>query len=126
MPGLQPMSLTVMLVSEDVARARAALSLALADAALGGTPRIYAHERAVTMLATATREDDDSSALASEGLPDRPTLLAMAVAEGVTLIACQTGLSSCDLAIEQLMRGTEAGGLVGLLATLGGSHLIVV
>lgn len=119
------MSLTIMLVSEDVARARAALSLALADAALGGSPRVYAHERAVAMFARASREDDEIDALNALGLPDRPSLLAIAAIEGVTLIACQTGLAMANLSIESLVPGTEAGGLVGLLATRGDDQLVL-
>lgn len=118
------MSLTIILTAEDAPRARAALSLALAQAALGGRVRLYAHERAVAALAAAPRPDDDSTALKDAGLPDRSAMLTMAAESGVTLIACQTGLAMLGLEIGALVPGVEAGGLVGLLATLGDDRLV--
>ena len=118
------MSLTILLAAEDAPRARAALSLALAQAALGGRVRLYAHERAVAALVAVPRADDDSVVLAESGLPDRCAMLTMAVESGVTLIACQTGLAMTGLTIGDLAQGIEAGGLVGLLATLGDDRLV--
>lgn len=120
------MSATILLVATDVHRARAALSLALAQAALGPAPRLYAHERAVAMLARAPRDDDDSAGLAAAGLPDRLQLLAMAAESGIKLIACQTGLAITGLALADLVEGAEAGGLIGLLAAQGDAPLVVV
>lgn len=120
------MSATILLVATDVPRARAALSLALAEAALGAAPQLYAHERAVAMLARAPRADDDSTSLAAAGLPDRLQLLAMAAESGIALIACQTGLAATGLALADLVEGAEAGGLVGLLARRGDAPLVVV
>lgn len=118
------MSLTIILAAEGAPPARAALSLALAQAALGGRVRLYAHERAVAALVAVPRADDDSVVLADSGLPDRCAMLTMAVESGVTLIACQTGLAMTGLTIGDLARGIEAGGLVGLLATLGDDRLV--
>lgn len=118
------MSLTILLAAEDAPRARAALSLALAQAALGGRVRLYAHERAVAALVAVPRADDDSVVLAESGLPDRCAMLDMAVESGVTLIACQTGLAMAGLTIGDLAPGVEAGGLVGLLATMGDDRLV--
>lgn len=118
------MTLSIMLVEEDVLRARAALSLALAQAAFGGRVRVYAHERAVALLAQGLRADDDTAALAAAGLPDRLAMLAMSVESGVELIACQTGLAITGLSIDDLMPGTQAGGLVALLATLDDDRLV--
>jgi predicted peroxiredoxin len=108
--------LTILLIADDAARGRAGLSVALAQAALGGTVRIYAHERAVALLTAALRPDDDVAALARAGLPDRLALLEMAHDQGIALIACQTGLAMTGTTMEALARGVEAGGLVSLLA----------
>ncbi|MBY0519498.1 MAG: DsrE/DsrF/DrsH-like family protein [Sphingomonas sp.] len=120
------MTLAIMLVTEDSVRARAALSVALAHVALGGRVRIYAHERAVALFAQAPRLDDETETLAAAGLPDRLAMLAMAIESGVELIACQTGLAIAGLSIGELVLGTEPGGLVALLATLGDDRLVSV
>ncbi len=116
--------LTVILFATDAARGRAALTLAIAKAALGGRVRLYAHELAVTLLRPDV--DPDAAMLAAAGMPDRPALLAMALEAGVTLIACQTGLALAGLAISDLAAGVEAGGLVGLLAELDSDQLVTV
>lgn len=120
------MSLTIMLIAEDAPRGRAALSLALAQAALGDQVRIYAHERAVMLLADAPLADDDFTACAAAGLPDRRAMLAMAIESGVTLIACQTGLAMTGLTLDDLAPGAEAGGLMSVLATLGEGRLVAI
>lgn len=122
---MRGMQLTILLVTEDVTRARAALSVALAQAALGGQVSLYAHERAVALLASPPRADDDSAGLAAAGLPDRLAMLAMADDSGVALIACQTGLAIQGLAMADLASGVVAGGLVGLLADRGAENLLV-
>lgn len=108
--------LTILLVADDATRARAALSLALATAALGRPVLLYAHERAVALLAAQLRTDDDQTALAAAGLPDRLALLDMAHESGVVLVACQTGLVLTGLSINDLAQGVEAGGLMSVLA----------
>lgn len=118
------MRLTVILIATDGARARAALSLALAAAALGEPACVYAHEAAVACFAAAPRADDDGAALAAAGLPNRRALLAMAQDAGVALIACQTGLALTGLGLPDLVAGVEAGGMVSLLQT--GGRLVCV
>lgn len=113
--------LTIIVATADSERFRAAMTLATAQAALGGRVRVYCHERAVALLRIAP--DDDGAVLAASGLPDRPALIAMAIDGGVALIACQTGLALADLEIGGLAVGVEAGGMVGLLASLGDDRL---
>ena len=100
--------LTLLIATADPARLRVALTLASANAALGGRTRVYFHEEAVPLLAT--------------GDP----LIATAIETGATLIACQTGLAATGLSADQLPAGTETGGLVGLLADLGDDRLDTV
>jgi predicted peroxiredoxin len=113
--------LTIIVATADTERFRAAMTLATAQAALGGRVRVYCHERSVALLRPAP--DEDAAALAASGLPDRPALLAMAIDGGVALIACQTGLALTGLEIDELTDGVEAGGMVGLLASLGDDRL---
>ena len=119
------MWLTIMLVADDATRARAALSLALAAAALGRAVQIYAHERAVALLAHHPRPDDDSTMLSAAGLPDRCALLAIARENGIAITACQTGLAMTGMTIDDLAPGVDAGGLMGVLATLDPPNLVV-
>ncbi|MBA4049028.1 MAG: peroxiredoxin [Sphingomonas sp.] len=110
------MCMTIILIAEDAERARAALSIALAQSALGSAVQLYAHERAVALFARKPRVDDDDATLAAAGLPDRLAMLTMAADTGVTLIACQTGMAMTELAIDDLVPGVEPGGLVSVLA----------
>ncbi|MCW3849363.1 DsrE/DsrF/DrsH-like family protein [Sphingomonas sp. LB-2] len=100
--------LTLLIATRDPARLRAALTLAAANAALGGRTRVYFHEEAVPLLAN----------------PD--PLIATAIETGATLIACQTGLAAAGLSAEELPEGVETGGLIGLLADLGDDRLDTV
>ena len=116
--------LTIMVVSADEERFRAALTLACSQAALGGRVRVYCHERAVALL--AVREPPQHEECAQHGLPTRHDLIKLARESGVALIACQTGIALCGLAADALCAGSEAGGMVGLLATLGDDRLVSV
>lgn len=112
--------LTILLVATDDDRLRAALTLAISNAALGGRTRLYAHEGAVSALIPATAP---APALAA-GQPGRADLLVMAQDTGVELIACQTGLAQAGIGLDQLVPGVVAGGLMSVLADLGTDRLI--
>lgn len=116
--------LVIIIATDDGPRFRAALTVAVAQAALGGSVRVYCHEASVPLLASAARDDDDTDRLEASGLPDRRALMRIAEESGVPLIACQTGLAIAGLALTNLAAGVEAGGLVGLLATLGDDRLL--
>lgn len=117
---------TIILVSDEPTRARAALTIALGVAAMGGRARFYAHEQAVALLAAAQPTELNAQSLAQSGLPDLPELLAMSSAAGVELWACQTGLAMTRLAMAALTPGAQAGGLIGLMATLGDDRLLTL
>ena len=101
--------LTILVVSADPSRFRAALALASAHAALGGRTRLFLHEEAVALLRAAGE--------------DMLHLIATAMECGATVVACQTGLARAGLAETDLPAGAETGGLVGVLATLGDDRL---
>lgn len=122
MPGMR--GLTILAATADAERFRAALSIACAHAALGGSARLYCHEAAVTLLVPGTDPADDG--LAARGLATRAQLLAEARDSGVSLIACQTGLAAAGIAFDALTPGVEPGGLVSLLATLGEGRLVTL
>jgi predicted peroxiredoxin len=120
MPGMR--GLTILVATADPRRFRAALSTAAAAAALGASARVFLHEDAVTLLGQA--EEPESAHFAAAGLPDRAALLSVAQESGVQLLVCQSGLALADLSLDAFPAGTEAGGLVSLLATLGEDRLV--
>jgi predicted peroxiredoxin len=103
MPDMR--GLTLLIATADQTRFRAALTLASANAALGGRTRVYCHEEAVPLLTA-----------------DEP-LIATAMESGATMIACQTGLAAANLTADRLPEGVETGGLISLLADLGDDRL---
>lgn len=116
--------LTILVVSADPERFRAALSLACAHAALGERTRLYCHELTVRLILAGSDPGDD--ALHASGLPTRAQLLDEAREGGVAIIACQTGLAAAGIAFDTLPAGIEAGGLVSLLAELGEDRLVTL
>lgn len=115
--------LTILVAAPDQARFRAALTLALTHAALGGRARVYVHETAVPLLGRLPRADDTSDRLAANGLPDRLDLIAIALEADIAIIACQTGMAIAELSIDDLVDGVEAGGLMAMMTTLGDDRL---
>lgn len=93
--------LTLIVVGDDRQRFDAALTIACAQAAIGGRVRLYCHGPAVACLTTSDLMDTARDL-------------------GVALIACQTGLAELGLALPE---GVAGDGLVGLLSDLGDDRL---
>lgn len=112
-------------MTADAERFRGALMLAAAQAALGGEAALFLQLDAVTLLrapVSAPRDDAHSRA----GMPGLAALLAEAMALGVAVSACQSGLALAEISAEELPDGVEAGGPVAFLqATADGARLIV-
>ncbi|TKD51047.1 DsrE family protein [Sphingomonas baiyangensis] len=102
--------LTLIVASADAARYRSALTLACAQAALGGRARLFHDDAAVTLLATGPLD----------------ATLAQARAMDVKLIVCQTALDAHGLTIGDLHEGSEGGGMISLLATIEDDRLVFV
>jgi intracellular sulfur oxidation DsrE/DsrF family protein len=97
------------IIVSDSARIDTALRLAAAAAALA---------RPVAMLF-------DGAAVASLRHGTAPPLLADAMALGVRVTACQTGLADVGLHADQLAGGVDTGGMVGFLAAQSGAQLVL-
>lgn len=97
--------LTVILVEPSTVRFRAGLELVAAAAALGGRARLFLHGSAVTLLAS-----------------DEP-LLGEALALGVKLHACQTGLAAAGIELASVAIPVAAVGPLAILQTLGEDRL---
>ncbi|HEX8442458.1 MAG TPA: peroxiredoxin [Allosphingosinicella sp.] len=114
--------LTVLVAAADPARFHAALSLAAAQAALGGRARIYLHGESVGLLGPAAED----ARYAGAGMPGIAELRTEVAALGVSIIACQSGFVLAGLSHGDVAPDVEAGGLIGLLSDLGEDRLVVV
>lgn len=114
--------LTVM-VTEGT-RLRPALELAAAMAALGGRTRLFCHGPAVAALHPPVMAPDDWLHV-DAGLPGLGVLVEEALALGVAIILCQTGLHLTGADAATFDPRFAWGGPVGLLRTLGEDRLVV-
>jgi len=107
-------SLNILLVSDDSERFRGALTLALSHVALNGQARLFLQLDAVRMLAPpiAGPLDSDYSSL---GMPVLTALVDEALENGITIVACQSGLALAGLDASILDPRIEAGGPVSFL-----------
>ncbi len=112
--------LTILVAGSDPTRFHAALSLAAAQAALGARARLHLQGKAVALLRLPARDDPTAA-----GLPSLIELRTEAVALGVELTACQSGLALADVGFADLPEGIQASGLIELLTDLGEDRLLV-
>jgi predicted peroxiredoxin len=101
------MGLAVIVAGTDPARFRTALTLAAAQAALGGRVRLLLDGEAVRLAAM------------------RDELLESCLELGVTVTLCQSGLAAAGLRAAALDPRFDYGGMVGLLACLGDDRLVI-
>lgn len=110
--------LNILLLTEDPERLRAALTLALAQEALGKEARLFLQLDAVRVLApphSAPRDADHTA----HGLPTLAQLIDDVLDAGIMLIACQSGLALANMRADQLDPRIEAGGPISFLQALG-------
>jgi predicted peroxiredoxin len=113
--------LTIIVASADPSRFHAALSLAAANCALGNRSRIFLQGEAAGLFKGATWAQ-----VLPKGVPSLSELREEAMAVGVEMIVCQSGLAQVDLSAEALPQGVTTGGLVELLASRGDDQLMLV
>lgn len=111
--------------TDDAERLRGGLVLACAEAALGGTVRLFLQLDAVVLLASPLSAPRDG-VHAAHGLPTLAALLDDALELGVRVIACQSGLALADLTPAQLDSRIEQGGPVGVLAATGVAERVMI
>jgi predicted peroxiredoxin len=102
----------------DGERLRAALTLAAAQAALGGAVTLFLQLDAVSLLRPPIGAPEDARHRAA-GLPDLAALLGEAQALGVRPVACQSGLALCGMAAADLPPGIAVGGPLSVLQAAG-------
>lgn len=106
--------LRIIVTTADAERLRGALVLACAQAALGGRASLFLQLDAVALLRPPIDAPLDETHRAA-GLPSLAMVLEEALALGVTMLACQSGLALCQLTADQLPPGVEIGGPVSFL-----------
>lgn len=116
--------LTIVIADVSSERFRAALALAAANAALGGSARLFLSGEAVSILRAPVSGWEDES-YADAGLPTLPELIEEAFGLGVKLIVCQSGMQLTSAAPRDFDTRVEVGGMVSLLQTLGDGRLTI-
>lgn len=117
--------LTIVVADVSSERFRTALTMAVAHAALGGTARVFLNGAAVSLLREPIVGWEDE-AYAEAGLPTLPQLYAEALAQGVRLILCQSGMHMAGAEPRDYDKRVEYGGMVSLMQTLDDDRLVVV
>jgi predicted peroxiredoxin len=115
--------LTIIVATADRERFRAALSIALAEAALDRPVRLFLQEGAARLVTTAPAAEGPE--LAAAGHPTLAQLLDEALAAGIGCAVCQSGLALVGASAATLPAGVEVGGLVGLLADAADDRLLL-
>ena len=109
MPGLN-----IIVASADGQRFYAALETAAAAAALGRPARLFLQGEAAALLRIPVSFDGDAARRAA-GQPDLVSLFAEALAMGVRLTVCQSGMALAHMVASDLVPQVRAGGLVSFL-----------
>ncbi|WP_338427224.1 DsrE family protein [Sphingopyxis kveilinensis] len=120
MPGLN-----IIVASADWGRFCAALETAIAAAALGQPARVFLQGDAAAMLRAPAGFAGDG-ARRSAGLPGLGELIDEALASGVEMVVCQSGLALSDLTADRIVGGVKAGGVVSFLAAVAAEDRLVV
>jgi predicted peroxiredoxin len=115
--------LTIIVATAERERFRAALSIALAEAALDRPVRIFLQEGAAALLTPARGSDETD--VAAAGLPTLAELLDEALSAEIGFTICQSGLALAGASAATLPPGVEVGGLVGLLADAADDRLLL-
>lgn len=116
--------LTMLVATADAERLHAALTYASASAAAGGAVRIHLHEGAVGLLRPPIEAPADTARI-NAGLPSLAQIFDEALALGVTMTLCQSGLALAGLEMDRLDPRVEAQGPVAMLAALGDDRLVI-
>lgn len=109
--------LAILLVSEDPARLRTALTLARAEVALGGTAHIFLQGEAAPLLRNPVTSPRDADWLAT-GEPNLATLFDEALEDGVAISLCQSGLAMAKIKAQEVDPRLIFSGPVAFLAAI--------
>ncbi len=117
--------LRIILTVADAERLRGALVIAAAQVALGTDAALFLQLDAVALLRTPIMAATDAQHRMA-GLPDLATLMHEAMALGVTITACQSGMALAGIDATALPEGVEAGGPVQFLSETGDDARLLI
>jgi predicted peroxiredoxin len=117
--------LTIILAGTDPDRLRSALGLAAAQAALGGAARLFLDGASARLLALPIAAPGDADHRAA-GLPTLAELVDTALALGVGITLCQSGLALAGIAADGIDPRLHTGGLTEVMASLAEDRLIAL
>ena len=123
MPRMRGLTIVVADVSSE--RFRTALDMAVSQAALGGTARIFLNGEAVSIVRQPIVGWEDES-YAEAGLPTLPQLYAEALDQGVRIVICQSGMQMTGAEPLEYDARVEYAGMVSLIQGLGDDRLVTV
>ena len=123
MPRMRGLTIIVADVSSE--RFRTALDMAVSQAALGGTARIFLNGEAVSIVRQPIVGWEDE-AYEDAGLPTLPQLYAEALDQGVAVMICQSGMQMTGAEPRDYDARVEYGGMVSLLQGLGDDRLVAI
>lgn len=110
----------------DPARLHAALTLARCEIALGGTAGLFLQGVAVALLRPPIIAPQDDAWRAA-GEPGLAALIEEALADGVAISLCQSGLAMAELTADALPAGLHVTGPLAFLAAAGArARLLIV
>lgn len=120
MPGLN-----IIVAAADDRRLYAALETAMAAAALGRSVRIFLQGEAVALLRAPVVFSGDAARKAA-GQPDLAWMVDEAIATGIGLFVCQSGMALANVTAAELVPHVRAAGLVSFIAAIGDDDRLVV
>lgn len=109
--------LKIVMLTNDAERLRGALAMAAAQSALGMDAEIFFQMDAVALLCADATSPHDAAHQAA-GLPSLAQLVDDALALGVRLIACQSGLALAGIDSAMLDGRIATGGAVSFLQSI--------
>ncbi|MBN8829847.1 MAG: DsrE family protein [Sphingomonadales bacterium] len=109
--------LALILLGADPARLHGALILARAELALGGAARLFVQGEAVALLRPPIAAPQDAAWRAA-GEPTLAGLIDEALADGVLIAVCQSGLALAGLDAQALDPRIELTGPIAFLAAV--------
>lgn len=117
--------LLLIATTAEAERLRGALTLACAEAALGGSVHLFLQLDAVGLIAEPVVAPHDE-AHAAAGLPRLCELLDDALELGVAITACQSGLALCGAPADALDPRVTLSGPLAVLAEIGVTTRLVL
>jgi predicted peroxiredoxin len=123
MPDMR--GLTVILVEPLAERLRAGLMLAMTTVAMGGRGRVFLQNEAVMVLRVPILSLSDADYV-DAGLPDLVTTINEALAMGVEIILCQTGMHLTESRADDFDARCSFAGPASVLGDLGDDRLLAL